>query len=56
MFRITRYPSPVNFFTVIHDRTINVILAKHCLNLPDDGSLVIRNMLEQALGSCDRAS
>ena len=30
-----------------HDRTIAVILAKHCVQLPDDGSLVIRNMLEQ---------
>ena len=29
-----------------HDRTITVILAKHCIKLPDDGSLVIRNMLE----------
>ena len=29
------------------DRTINVILTKHCIELPDDGSLVIRNMLEQ---------
>jgi len=29
------------------DRTITVILAKHCIQLPDDGSLVIRNMLEQ---------
>ena len=29
------------------DRTITVILAKHCRELPDDGSLVIRNMLEQ---------
>ena len=28
-----------------HDRTITVILAKHCIKLPDDGSLVIRNML-----------
>jgi len=28
-----------------HDRTITVILAKHCIELPDDGSLVIRNML-----------
>ena len=31
------------------DRTITVILAKHGINsikLPDDGSLVIRNMLE----------
>jgi len=30
-----------------HDRTITVILAKHCVKLPDDGSFVIRNMLEQ---------
>jgi len=30
-----------------HDRTITVIFAKHCINFPDDGSLVIRNMLEQ---------
>jgi len=30
-----------------HDITITVILAKHCIKLPDDGSLVIRNMLEQ---------
>ena len=30
-----------------HDRTITAILAKHCIKLPDDGSLVIRNMLEQ---------
>ena len=29
------------------DRTITLILAKHCIELPDDGSLVIRNMLEQ---------
>ena len=29
------------------DRSITVILAKHCIELPDDGSLVIRNMLEQ---------
>jgi len=29
-----------------HDRIIFVILAKHCLWLPDDGSSVIRNMLE----------
>jgi len=28
-------------------RTITVILAKHCMKLPDGGSLVIRNMLEQ---------
>jgi len=32
-----------------HDRTITVILAKHCIKIPDDGSLVIRNMLEQFL-------
>ena len=30
-----------------HDRTITVILAKHCIKLPGGGSLVIRNMLEQ---------
>ena len=30
-----------------YDRTITVILAKHCIKLPDNGSLVIRNMLEQ---------
>jgi len=30
-----------------HDRTITVILAKHRIKLPDDGSLVIRNMLSQ---------
>ena len=30
-----------------HDTTITVILANHCIKLPDDGSLVIRNMLEQ---------
>jgi hypothetical protein len=29
-----------------HDRTITVILAKHCKKLPDDGFLVIGNMLE----------
>jgi len=31
-----------------HDRTrtITVILARHCVKLPDDGSLVIRNTLE----------
>ena len=28
------------------DRTITVILAKHCIKLPDDESPVIRNMLE----------
>jgi len=30
-----------------HDRTITVILAKHCTKLPDDGFPVIRNILEQ---------
>jgi len=30
-----------------HDRTITVILVKHFIELPDDGSRVIRNMLEQ---------
>ena len=30
-----------------HDRTITVILVMHCIELPDDVSLVIRNMLEQ---------
>ena len=29
-----------------HDRIIFVILAKHCTRLPDDGSFVIRQMLE----------
>ena len=29
------------------DRTIITFLAKHCIELPDDGSLVIRNILEQ---------
>ena len=30
-----------------HDRTITAILAEHCIKLSDDGSLVIRNILEQ---------
>ena len=29
-----------------HDRNILVILAKYCTRLPDDGSSVIRNVLE----------
>jgi len=29
------------------DKTIIVILANHCIQLPDNGSLVIRKMLEQ---------
>ena len=50
MFRITRDPSTGSFLqrlvkiTVLY---ITVILAKHCKNLPDDGSLVIKNMLEK---------
>ena len=32
-----------------HDRTILVILAKYCIRLPDDGSFVIRIMLEHFL-------
>jgi hypothetical protein len=56
MFRITRDPSSGSFIQCLakitvmilsRDRTINVILAKHFIELPDDGSLVIRNMLEQ---------
>ena len=30
-----------------HNKTITVILAKHCIEIPDDGSLSIQNMLEQ---------
>jgi len=29
------------------DRTVILIFAKNCIELPDDGFLVIRNMLEQ---------
>ena len=57
MFRITRNPSSGSSIQCCHntnyvhingqDRTITVILAKHCIKLPDDGSLVIRNMLDQ---------
>ena len=56
MFRITRDPSSGRCIQrhntdYVHingrDRTITVILAKHGIKLPDDGSLVIRNMLEQ---------
>jgi len=57
MFRNTRDPSTGSSIqclakiTVVHikgrDRTINVILAKHCIKLPVDGSLVFRNILEQ---------
>jgi hypothetical protein len=60
MFQITEDPSsrspaqyPAKITRMVlyvrvnrHDRTILVILAKYCTRLPDDGSLVIRNMLE----------
>ena len=58
MFRITRDPSSGSYiqclvkitvmvlhYIILHYTT--VILAKHCIKLPDDGSLVIRNMLKQ---------
>ena len=52
MFPITRDPSSGSFIQCYvhangHNRTIILILAKHCIKHPDDGSLVIRNMLEQ---------
>ena len=52
MFRITRDPSICCHNTDYvhvngHDKTITVILATHLIKLPDDGFLVIRNMLEQ---------
>jgi len=56
MFRITRDPSSGSFIQFLAKITvmvlskgtaINVILAKHCIKPPDDGPLVIRNMLEQ---------
>jgi len=31
----------------VKERTIFVILAKHCIQLPDDGTLVIRSRFEQ---------
>ena len=50
MFRITRDPSSGSCIQCLAKNTvINVILAKHCIQLPDDGSLVIRNILEQIL-------
>jgi len=68
MFRITEDPSSGSFLQCLakktcchntdyvhinaHDRTITVILVRHCIELPDDGSLVIRNMLEQILTFC----
>jgi len=61
MFRITMDPSSgssieclakiiVMVFRVRitgHEKNITIILVKHCIELPVDGSLVIRNMLEQ---------
>jgi len=38
--------TPTTSISTIH-RTITVILAKHCIELPHDRSLAIRNMLEQ---------
>jgi len=36
-----------------HDRIIFVILANHCTRLTDDGSSVIRNMLEHFKTFCN---
>jgi len=51
MFRITRDPSSGSSIQCLtkngRDRTMTVILAKHCIELPDDGSIVIRNIFEQ---------
>jgi len=49
MFRITRDPSSGSFVQCLVKITVifTVILAKHCIELPDDEFLVIRNMLEQ---------
>ena len=33
--------------SVLHGLVRHSILAKRCIKLPDDGSLVIRNILEQ---------
>ena len=49
---VSHHKGPVNrelYTTHLNgeDRTITVILGKDCIELPDDGSLVIRNMLEQ---------
>jgi len=35
---------PVVRVCVLQSREALIILAKHCIKLPDDGSLVIRNM------------
>jgi len=32
---------------IVHDKNISVILAMHGIKLPDGGSLVIRNIIEQ---------
>ena len=47
MFRITRDPSSGSFIHCLTKITITVILAKHCIKLPDDGSIVIRNTVKQ---------
>ena len=48
MFRITRDPSSGSSIQCLAKITvITVILVKHCIELPDDGSLVFRNILEQ---------
>ena len=46
MFRITEDPSSGNFVQCLAKNYKNEFLAKHCTRLPDDGSSVIRNMLE----------
>jgi len=51
MFRITEDPSSGSLVECLdenykNDFTIFVVLAKNCTRLPDDGSSVIRNMLE----------
>ena len=45
MFRFTRDPSLWSFIQCLAKITV-IDLAKHCIKLPDDGSLVIRNMPE----------
>ena len=46
MFRITEDPSSGSLVQYLAKITILVILAKYCTRIPDDGSSVIRNMLE----------
>ena len=48
MFRITRNLSSGSFIQCL----AKITAAKYCIKLPDDGSLVIRNMLEQILIFC----